>query len=273
MQRVAIFGYGNMGAAFAKALHRQFPDARFLVAEIDPGKAEAARQEIGAESLMLDAPLSDRSLSSLGKFQPELLLLAVKPFQFADLASGLRRHAGSSLVISLMAGIDLAALAEGLQTTRVVRFLPNLAAVVGQSVTAVTPHTELAVEDRTTAMTAAEAAGMAVQLPEDLISSLIGLSGSGIAFAFQFLHALALGGTQAGISYPQSLEIAIATVEGAAAALKTSGIHPADYVTRVCSPGGTTIRGVAALEQHGFTAAVMQAVHSAEQRSRELERE
>ena len=272
MQRIAIFGYGNMGAAFARAVRERFPECRLMAAEVDPDRADAATREVNAVPLVLGDLSKLEALEAVADFNPEILLLAVKPLQFESLAAALRPHVSDALIISLMAGVDLAGLSASMQTTRVVRFLPNLAAAYGKSVTAVAPHPQLSAADTDHATAVAEAAGMAVQLPEPLISSLIGISGSGIAFAFQFLHALALGGTQAGISYPQSLEIALATVEGAAAAVRESGIHPADYVTRVCSPGGTTINGIAALEQHGFTAAVMQAVRSAEQRSRELER-
>ncbi|MFW5800929.1 MAG: pyrroline-5-carboxylate reductase family protein [Spirochaeta sp.] len=273
MQRIALFGYGNMGAAFGQALHRSFPGISIMVAEVDRGRADAAVREIDARIIMPDKLSEPNALAALDDFQPEVILLAVKPFQFSQLSVALRAYCRNSIVISLMAGVGLATLEAGLGTTRIVRFLPNLAAAYGKSVTAVTPHASVPAEDLETATAVAESAGTAVLLPEDQISSLIGISGSGIAFAFQFLHALSLAGTQAGISYPRSLEIAISTLEGAAAAVRESGIHPAEYVTRVCSPQGTTIQGIAALEKHGFTASVMHAVHDTVQRSRDMEKE
>ena len=273
MNRLAILGYGNMGSAFAKAVRAAFPDVQLLVAEVDSSRAQAAETEVSATTMMIDRLDQHDTVDVLADFYPDTVLFAVKPSHFPELAKAIKAHISDALILSLMAGVDLKTLEKHTGSDKIVRYLPNLAAGYGKSVTAVTPHPSLSTDQQATAVAVAESAGIAVVLEERLISSLIGISGSGIAFAFEFMHALALGGTQAGIAYPQSLEIAVATLEGAAAAVRESGINPAEFVTKVCSPGGTTINGIAALEQGNFTATVMQAVRSAEQRSREMELE
>jgi pyrroline-5-carboxylate reductase len=102
------------------------------------------------------------------------------------------------------------------------------------------------------------------------MAAMTGVSGSGLAFVFSFVHAMALGGVAAGFDYPTALSVAIAGLEGAASLLK-DGAHPLELASRVISPAGTTIQGVRALERGGFTAAVMEAVESAARKATELE--
>jgi pyrroline-5-carboxylate reductase len=100
---------------------------------------------------------------------------------------------------------------------------------------------------------------------------ITGLSGSGIAFAFAFIHALAMGGVKTGLGYAQACDVAIQVVEGAAAVLRGTKDTPANLIAKVCSPAGTTIAGIEALEEAAFTAAVMRAVEEAAARADELE--
>ena len=109
-------------------------------------------------------------------------------------------------------------------------------------------------------------------IPEKLMAAITGLSGSGIAFVFHFVHALALGGVREGFPYPQALEHALDTIDGATALLRSTGDHPIAFESRVCSPAGTTIEGVKALEKGGFTDAVLEAVSASARRAHELER-
>jgi pyrroline-5-carboxylate reductase len=99
---------------------------------------------------------------------------------------------------------------------------------------------------------------------------MTGVSGSGLAFVFQFVHAMAQGGVAAGFDYPTALAVAVAGLEGAASLLK-DGAHPMELASRVTSPAGTTIQGVRALERGGFTAAVMEAVEAAARKAADFE--
>jgi len=117
----------------------------------------------------------------------------------------------------------------------------------------------------------AGAVGKPIQIPERLMPMMTGLSGSGIAFVFQFLHAMALGGVKTGFGYSAALETALQVVEGAVEVLRKTGETPSTWITRVASPAGTTIEGLQVLEEGGFTASVMGAVEAASRRAEELE--
>lgn len=149
--------------------------------------------------------------------------------------------------------------------------MPNLAASAGASVVGVCFSKNAPEELKKAATDLASALGHPLLLAEKQMSAITGLSGSGIAYVFEFVHALAIGGVRNGIPYSESLEAALAVLEGAVAVLRESGVHPQEMVSRVCSPAGTTVEGIVALEEGGFTAAVIEAVTRAAERAAELE--
>ncbi|MCF6335465.1 MAG: pyrroline-5-carboxylate reductase, partial [Spirochaetales bacterium] len=174
---------------------------------------------------------------------------------------------------SIAAGKTIKYFEEKTGSTNIIRFMPNIAATVGKSIVAVAYGEKSDQEFRHEAMVIADSIGKALPLAESQMSAFTGLSGSGIAYVFSFIHALALGGTEQGIPYNESLEIAIQTVNGATALL-SSGMkkeNPIELLTRVISAGGTTIAGVKALENGKLTSTVMEAVKKASARARELE--
>ena len=124
---------------------------------------------------------------------------------------------------------------------------------------------------KTQCLQIAGAVGKPIQIPERLMPMMTGLSGSGIAFVFQFVHAMALGGVKTGFGYSAALETALQVVEGAVEVLRKTGETPSAWITRVASPAGTTIEGLQVLEEGGFTASVMGAVEAASRRAEELE--
>ena len=116
----------------------------------------------------------------------------------------------------------------------------------------------------------AGALGTAMEIPEKLMGAMTGVSGSGLAFVLQFVHAMAQGGVAAGFDYRTALAVAVAGLEGAASLLK-DGFHPMELASRVTSPAGTTIQGVRALERGSFTATVMEAVEAAARKAADFE--
>jgi pyrroline-5-carboxylate reductase len=101
--------------------------------------------------------------------------------------------------------------------------------------------------------------------------AVTGVSGSGIAYVFEFINALAMGGVRTGLPYATALNMSIDVLEGAVATLRDNKLHPTEMISRVCSPAGSTVEGILELEQAGFQAIVMKAVSRAAERSRELE--
>jgi pyrroline-5-carboxylate reductase len=149
--------------------------------------------------------------------------------------------------------------------------MPNLAAQEQKALVGISYSPSVTNDFKQDCISIAEAMGTPCELPESLMPAVTGLSGSGIAFVFSFLHAMALGGVNAGIPYPKALDIALATVEGAVALVKKSGQNPITLLSQVVSPAGTTIKGISCLEQYGFNYSVISAVQAAAERAKELE--
>lgn len=179
------------------------------------------------------------------------IIIAVKPNVvaqvFADiLAVPESKHA---LIISVAAGVTLETLEHGLPGRRVVRVMPNQACTVGQSASGYAMGALCTDADKATVQAIFGSVGMAHQLPEFLLNAVTGLSGSGPAYVFSFIEALADGGVRVGLPREEALQLAAQTVKGAAEMVLTTGTHPGELKDRVCSPGGTTIAGMDELEK------------------------
>ncbi len=259
MKKIGIIGAGNMGGAIAQAISE---DTDWQVSLFDTDTAKLG-SFVGCSVATSMEELVQGS---------DLLLLSVKPQVLPSLYPLLRK-AGSRQKkwISIAAGVSLETLTENLGTAEVVRFMPNLAAQVRQSVTAVTPSPTASASLKETSLVVAELFGSAFLLPENQIAAFTGISGSAIAYVFQFFHALAMGGVKEGLAYPQALAIARDTCLSAAALQKKEGANPVALATMVCSAGGTTIEGMRALAEGGFDATVMAAVSASAEKFRLLE--
>ena len=201
-----------------------------------------------------------------------VLLLAVKPQMIASvLAEIAGQITPDHLVISIAAGVTLAQLAAALPTgTRIVRVMPNTPALVGASATGFTLNQYTSKADTELVTMLFRAVGVAMPVTESQLDAVTGLSGSGPAYVFVMMEALADGGVRMGLPRDTALKLAAQTVLGAATMLLQTGQHPGQLKDAVASPGGTTIAGLHALEQGGFRAAVMDAVQAATKRAIEL---
>jgi pyrroline-5-carboxylate reductase len=256
---VGIIGYGNMGEAVALGLVRN------KLAAVHVYQTEGANRNKALKNKRLTVHDTLESLVAASA----IVVLAVKPQGIPHLLGQLKPLAKGRSFISVAAGLGSLLFQKELGD-QVVRFMPNLAATVGRSVVGVSAGIGCSSEFVDQALAVAKAIGNAILIPERLMSAITGLSGSGIAFVFHFIHALAMGGVREGFAYPQALTLALDTVDGAVQLLKETGEHPAAFESRVCSPAGTTIEGVKALERGGLTDAVMEAVSAASRRAQEL---
>jgi pyrroline-5-carboxylate reductase len=262
MKSIGFIGAGNMGAAIGLGLRSAHPDANIAFYDIDQDKVQQVAEECRGTVCSSLAEL----FSAV-----EVLVIAVKPQHLSTLFTEIYDLSNEREFISIAAGKPISVFTHNLRTNKVIRFMPNLAAKVGESVVGISAVENLDPEFRSTAFEAAKAIGLPLEIPERLMPAITGLSGSGIAYVFAFLHALALGGTDAGFSYSQALDIAYSTCQGAVKVLRSEGVSPAEYITRVTSAGGTTIRGIKALEEGGLTPTVMKAVNAAAERAKEIE--
>ena len=274
---LSCVGTGNMGGALMKAAAAAIGGARIGVTDVDPGKAVAFAAEIGAVVYG-----SNEEAARGGRF----LVLAVKPqvlpFVLDGLAPTLAELAGkgdSPILVSIVAGASIASIRARLAAASpaspfdkqpIIRLMPNTPALVAKGVIALSAGTEVGTEDVSALERVLAAAGIVDRLDEKLMDAVTALSASGPAFAYIFIEALADAGVRAGLPRDKALRYAARTVLGAAAMVEETGQHPAALKDAVCSPGGTTIAGVAALEDRGFRAAAMAAVDAAWRRAKEL---
>lgn len=207
-------------------------------------------------------------------FQAEIVLLAIKPQVFdavtANLADQLMNRDRPPIVLSILAGVLLQKLEAAFPTCPVVRAMPNTPATVGAGMTAIAPGKLTDSTHLEQARTIFGAVGEVVEVPENLIDAVTGLSGSGPGYVAIAIEALTDGGVAAGLPRAIAAKLALQTVLGTAQLLQESGMHPAELKDRVTSPGGTTIAGIAQLEQAGFRSALIQAVQAACDRAKEL---
>lgn len=262
--RIGFAGCGRMAQALAKGwIQAGVVRAEDLLGyEISPEAGEAARA-LGVTLVNSNADLARPS---------DVLILAVKPQSMADVASELKGHLESRhLVVSIAAGITLDRLlslfGEGI---RLVRVMPNTPCLVGAAASGFTPSPTATAEDAALVERLFNSVGIAYRVSEGLLDAVTGLSGSGPAFLYLVIEALSDGGVKAGLPRDVATALAAQTVLGAARMVLETGLHPGELKDMVTSPGGTTIAGLAALEQHGVRAAFIDAVTAAAHRSQEL---
>ncbi len=200
----------------------------------------------------------------------DLVVLATKPQQIAAALESLGSAAADKLVVSIAAGTTLDTLAAALSKSRLIRVMPNTPCLIGQSASGYCLGPRATPEDGQYVGTLLSAVGLAFEVEESLLDAVTGLSGSGPAFVYVIIEALADGGVRMGLKREVALKLAAQTVRGAAQMVLETGEHPAVLKDRVASPGGTTIAGLEALESGGLRGTLMAAVEAATRCSIEL---
>ncbi len=264
-KKIAFLGSGNMAEALVKGLLAAgtAAAAEIVCAEPRAERREELRKRHGVA-------VTAGNLEAVREAQ--LVVLSVKPQVMDALLDEIAPAVDhSKLVISIAAGVPIAAIARRLGAgARIVRTMPNTPALVGEGATALSRGPHATEADLSEAVALFEAVGTAVVVDEHLLDAVTGLSGSGPAFVFLAIEALADGGVKVGLPRHVSLALAAQTIVGAGRLVLETGEHPGKLKDQVTSPGGTTIAGVHALEAAGFRAALIAAVEAATRRSREL---
>jgi pyrroline-5-carboxylate reductase len=262
---VGFVGAGNMGEALIKGLvgANLIPAEAIHATDVRAERLKELDRQYGIQVSSDNAELVRRA---------DIVILAVKP-QIMDavlreIAPVVTRR---KLLISIAAGVSTARIRALLsKDTRLIRVMPNTPALVLEGVTAIAKADGLEADDLDTAAEIFSAVGRVVVLGEELIDAVTGLSGSGPAYVALVIESLADGGVRMGLDRVTAMTLATQTVLGAAKLLLETGVHPGALKDMVSSPGGTTIAGVAALEEGGIRATFIKAVERATQRSREL---
>jgi pyrroline-5-carboxylate reductase len=261
---VSFIGTGNMGEAMIRGLLNAGVPAGSIVAhDVDAAKLERIAREYKVRA-------ADDLAEALGA---DAAVVAVKPQHLDDLLAGLASPGLKlPLFISIVAGAPIARFTHYLsRKSRVVRVMPNTPALIGKGVSAYFVGDSCSRRDAELAQEIVGALGPSHEVEaEELMDAVTGLSGSGPAYVFVFIEALADAGVAMGLPRKLALDLAARTVAGAAAMVLETGEHPAALKDKVASPGGTTIAGLAELERDGFRAALYNAVEAATFRSIEL---
>lgn len=263
--RWGFIGAGRMATALIEGM------LRAGLAEV--GGITASDPSLGARSALAAASGIEvvESNAAVAR-QCDVIVLAVKPQTMAEALEGLRPHVSSGhLVVSVAAGTTIATISRALGADRrVVRVMSNTPALVGQGASAYALGPGATAGDEALVRSLLEGVGVAVAVPESQLDAVTGLSGSGPAFVYLMIEALADGGVRAGLPRDAAALLAAQTVLGAARMVCETGLHPGVLKDQVASPGGTTIAGLHALENAGARGAFMDAVLAASRRAGEL---
>jgi len=264
-KKIAFIGAGNMGRALIRGLLKaSMVEAKDITAsDIDADRLEKLGEEYGIGTTGNNADAASRA---------DVIILAIKPQVMEPALQSISNAAdGSKLVLSIAAGITISLIKSHLQKgPRIIRVMPNTPALVGEGAAALAPDSNVTEEDLKFALEAFSSVGRAIVTEEKMMDAVTGLSGSGPAYAFLFIEALADGGVKMGLPRDVSPELSAQTVLGAARMILELKEHPGRLKDMVASPGGTTIEGIYALEQRALRGMVMEAVEAATLRSREL---
>jgi len=264
-KRIGLVGAGNMATALVRGLIASGSVTSDNVRASDVN-AERLRELTAAHGIVTHA--DNRELVAWA----EVVVLAVKPQSLGAVLPDLAPSIGAGvLVVSIAAGVPTTAIESLLPDgTRVVRAMPNTAAIALAGATAVAAGSKATPEDVASAKALFEAVGRVVVVDEIALDAVTGLSGSGPAYVMMVIEALADGGVKMGLARDAALLLAAQTVYGSAKLQLETNEHPARLRDMVTSPGGTTIAGIHALESGGLRPALINAVESATRRSHEL---
>ncbi len=264
-KKIAFIGGGNMAEALIKGILAAgvARPEQVIVADISADRISQLQKTYGVAG---DA--SNRDAVS----RADIVLLCVKPQVMDWVLEEIAPAADKTrLVVSVAAGIAISRIEKALTGgARVVRVMPNTPALVLAGAAAVAAGTMASQEDLADVLRILNAVGRAVVVDEKLMDAVTGLSGSGPAYVFTVIEALADAGVKAGIPRSLALELSAQTVFGAAKMVVETGEHPGKLRDMVTSPGGTTIAGLHELEKGRLRATLMNAVEAAANRSKEL---
>ncbi|MFT3916903.1 MAG: pyrroline-5-carboxylate reductase [Anaeromyxobacteraceae bacterium] len=264
-KKIAFLGTGNMAEALVKGLLRAGSAAK---EEIVCSEPRAPRREEIAQRYGVVVTGDNRGAAEAS----DILVLSVKPQTMDALLEEIAPAIDhKKLVVSIAAGIPISAIARKLGAgVRIVRTMPNTPALVGAGATALARGSHATDADLAEVKRLFEAVGIAHVVEEHHLDAVTGLSGSGPAFIFVAIEALADGGVKVGLARPVALALAAQTVLGSAKLILETGAHPGQLKDQVTSPGGTAIAGVHAMEVAGVRAGLIAAVEAATNRSHEL---
>ncbi|SER77885.1 pyrroline-5-carboxylate reductase [Propionibacterium cyclohexanicum] len=260
--RLGIIGFGNMGGAIGAGLvtNKALPASKIVAWDV----SAAALERAGTVGIRTAAGIAELCVAS------DIVLLAVKPQDASAVVGNVAEHLAGKAVITIVAGLTTDSLARQLPAgTRVLRALPDTPAQVAEGAFGLSEATTITADEKADIEGWLNTIGLVEWVPEEHMDAVTGLAGAS-AYAAIMIEALADGGVQQGLRRPAAQRLAAQVVLGTAKLLLVSGDHPGQLKDDACSPAGTTLEGIRALERAGFRSALIEAVIAGSQRAREL---
>lgn len=263
-KKIGFIGCGNMGEAMLNGIIDSFDNSdKIYVFEKNEERQKELKKKYGVNISPTPLELVNSS---------EMILVAVKPNIFSLVMDEIKSAVDDTkVIISIAAGVTIAAIEEGLgDHAKIIRTMPNTPAFVGSGMTSMSPNKNVTPEEATIAKQILEGFGEVEEIPETLIHSVIGVSGSAPAYVFMFIEAMADAAVLAGMPRNKAYKFASQAVMGSAKMVLETGMHPGALKDMVCSPGGTTIEAVAELEKTGFRSSVISGMRKCMEKSEEM---
>lgn len=256
--KLGVIGCGNMATAILnRALASLLKPSDVFVYDSDDTKSALLNKNYGVNVAKSNADIVNNC---------EYVLFAVKPQSIGTLDIA---NVKINCLISIMAGVKISTLKEQFKVDAVVRIMPNTPCSVGYGMCALTYY-NTSDEQKNFVTSLFESTGATIELDEDKFDAVTAVSGSGPAYVYYFIEAMAKGGVKEGLTYEQSKKLAIQTMKGAAFMAEKSDIELAELIEKVCSKGGTTIEAVNYLKETDVEGKIVEAVSRCAEKSRIL---
>ncbi|MFD1672913.1 pyrroline-5-carboxylate reductase [Agrilactobacillus yilanensis] len=253
--KIGFIGAGNMAQAMIEGLlTAKVPSSELLIHSAHPNHYEAYAQSKGIQAVASNLTLTQ---------QADVIILAVEPALYETVITEIKPALTEEKILaSVLTGISVAQLstAAAISDLAIVRLMPNVNVKINQGMTAITGNAASQVTGLATVKGIFEKIGSVTELPEQHFSTFVALAGSSPAFIYLFIDSLARAGVKYGLSKAQATEIAAQAVKGSAQMVLEDGRSPFDLIDQVCSPGGTTVAGLLAMEENGFMTSVIKGI-------------
>lgn len=262
---IGFIGAGNMGSAMIGGILNSSlaTTSQVIASAHSPATLEKIKSRFSIETTLSNETVAERS---------DILFLAVKPGKFDEVIPRISKHIKSNcVVVSIAAGKTISAIETAFgRKIKLVRAMPNTPALVGEAMSALCANDAVTSAELAQVQELFNSFGKSEIVPESMIDAVVGVSGSSPAYVYMFIEAMADAAVADGMPRAQAYKFAAQSVYGAAKMVLETGEHPGALKDAVCSPGGTTIEAVAALEKGGFRDAVITAQRACSQKSRDM---
>ncbi|MBO6109008.1 MAG: pyrroline-5-carboxylate reductase [Eubacterium sp.] len=260
-----ILGCGNMGQAILSGVLKAglYKPDEIIVSHLEESALSEIHRKFGVHTTTDNCEVARRS---------DVILISIKPYQFAEAIPPISEEVNDDkLIISIAAGQTISSIMEHFgKAIHLVRTMPNTPALVGAGATGMCFSDMVTEEEKKIAVDIFESFGIVSVVPESLIDTIIGISGSSPAYIFMIIEAMADAAVADGLARSEAYRMAAQSVMGSAKMVLETGKHPAELKDMVCSPAGTTIEAVRVLEDKGLRSAIIEGQMACVRKAREL---